>query len=48
MVTDANGTVIAKADDTEQLIVAEIDLKTVGNIRSRKPYTTLRRTEWYQ
>jgi predicted amidohydrolase len=48
ILADANGNVIAKADDTEQLIFAEIDLKTVGEVRSRKPYTTLRRTEWYR
>jgi predicted amidohydrolase len=48
ILTDANGNVIVKADDTEQLIFAEIDLRTVEKVRSRKPYTTLRRTELYQ
>jgi predicted amidohydrolase len=48
ILADANGNAIAKADDTEQLIFAEIDLKTVGKVRSRKPYTTLRRTELYR
>jgi predicted amidohydrolase len=46
--TDANGNVVVKADDTEQLIIAELDLQTVAEIRSRKPYTTLRRTELYR
>jgi predicted amidohydrolase len=45
---DADGNVIVKADDTEQLIFAELDLRTVGKVRSRKPYTSLRRTEWYR
>jgi hypothetical protein len=27
--TDANGNVLVKADDTERLILAEIDLQTV-------------------
>jgi predicted amidohydrolase len=48
LLTDANGTVIIKADDTEQLIVAEIDLQAVGKIRNQKPYTSLRRPELYR
>jgi predicted amidohydrolase len=45
---DANGNVIVKADDTEGLVFAEIDLSAVGKVRSGKPYTTLRRREWYR
>jgi predicted amidohydrolase len=45
---DANGNVIVKADDTERLIFAEIDLQAVGKVRSGKPYTTLRRTNMYK
>jgi predicted amidohydrolase len=48
ILTDADGNIIVKADDTEQLICAEIDLRTVEKVRSRKPYTTLRRTEFYK
>jgi predicted amidohydrolase len=48
ILTDANGTVIVKADDTEKLIFAEIDLQTVEKVRSKKPYTTLRRMEMYK
>jgi predicted amidohydrolase len=48
ILTDANGNVIVKADDTESLILAEIDLQTVRKTRSGKPYTTLRRTEMYK
>jgi predicted amidohydrolase len=45
---DANGNVIAKEDDAEKLIFAEIDLQAVEKVRSKKPYTTLRRTEMYK
>jgi predicted amidohydrolase len=48
ILTDANGNVIVKSDDTERLIFAEIDLQTVRKARSEKPYTTLRRTEMYK
>jgi predicted amidohydrolase len=48
ILTDANGNVIVKADDTERLIFAEIDLQAVGKVRSGKPYTTLRRTNMYK
>jgi predicted amidohydrolase len=48
ILTDANGNVIVKADDTEKLIFAEIDLKTVDKVRNGKPYTTLRRTDMYK
>jgi predicted amidohydrolase len=48
LLTDANGNILVKADDTERLIFAEIDLQTVEKVRSEKPYTTFRRTEWYK
>jgi predicted amidohydrolase len=48
LLIDPNGIVIVKADDTERLIFAEIDLQSVGKVRSGKPYTNLRRTEWYK
>ena len=47
IVVSANGETILKADDTEQIVFAEIDLKEVSKIRQSKPYTSLRRTEWY-
>lgn len=47
IVVDANGDVLAMADDTEQILYAEIDLTRSREIRSRRPYTGLRRTEWY-
>jgi predicted amidohydrolase len=48
ILTDPNGAVLAKADDTEQLVIAELDLQTVGKIRSSRPYTNLRRPEMYE
>lgn len=44
---DAEGRLIVKADDTEHLVYADIDLSESLKVRSRKPYTTLRRTEYY-
>ena len=48
IVVDANGDVTAMADDTEQILYAEIDLTRSREIRKHRPYTGLRRTEWYQ
>jgi predicted amidohydrolase len=48
ILTDANGNVVVKADDSEQLLMAEIDLQTSGEIRRQRPYTSLRRTEFYR
>ena len=42
------GSVLAMADDTEQILYAEIDLTRSREIRKRRPYTGLRRTEWYK
>ena len=47
LVVDANGNVISKANATEQLIYADIDLRQSTEIRKAKPYTDLRRTEFY-
>lgn len=48
LVINPNGETMIKADDAEQLIYAEIDLKMAAAIRKTKSYTQLRRTEWYQ
>lgn len=48
IVVDANGEAIAKADDAEGLLYAEVNLPNSSVIRSRKTYTGLRRTEFYQ
>ena len=47
VVVNAKGEVIAKADDTEQILYADIDMREALKIRNAKPYTQLRRTEFY-
>ncbi len=47
IVVDANGNVAAKAGDQEQILYADIDLAESGKIRRSRPYTSLRRKEWY-
>ncbi len=47
IVIDPNGDVIVKADDSEQILYAEIDLKKAEVVRKSKPYLGLRRTEFY-
>ena len=48
VIVDANGDVIEKADDREQMVYAEIELSDSGAIRRSRPYTNLRRPEWYR
>lgn len=48
VVVDADGNVITNADATEQLIYADIDLHRSSELRKKKPYTDLRRTEFYR
>ena len=45
---DANGNVITKADDSEQIVYVGIDVSQPQKIRTYKPYTQLRRTEFYE
>lgn len=47
LMIDANGETRFKADHTEQLLYVELDLDEAHRIRMSKPYTGLRRTEWY-
>lgn len=47
IVVDANGNVITKADDSAQIVYVEVDLENVRTIRTSRPYTQLRRTEFY-
>lgn len=47
IVVDAKGEVLAKADDTEQILCVDIDMQQVKKIRNAKPYTQLRRPELY-
>lgn len=43
------GQTLKKADHREQLLFVEIeDLRHAGRLRAEKPYTSLRRVEWYK
>lgn len=44
---DPNGETKEKADQTEQILYADIDTDAAHRIRMAKPYTELRRKEWY-
>lgn len=47
LVVSPQGEVLVKVDDTEQLIYADIDLCQARSVREKKPYTSLRRKEFY-
>ena len=47
LVVHPSGTVICKADDTEQLLTCEIDLEESNLWRRKMPYLHTRRPEWY-
>lgn len=47
LVVSPKGEVMQKADDREQLVYAELPLEKAKMIRQSKPYTSLRRKEWY-
>ncbi len=48
ILVDANGNVILKADDKEQIIYADINPRESEKVRSSRPYTNLRRPELYR
>jgi len=48
LVVDANGTVLLKAGDAEELLYAEINVKAIQTARAGRPYLTLRRTDMYR
>lgn len=48
IVADAAGDIVCMADDTEQILYADIDMKQPEMTRSSKPYTSLRRPEFYE
>lgn len=48
IVIDPNGDVVAKANDQEQILYAEIDPETIENIRKERPYIKLRRADMYE
>ncbi len=47
IIINPNGEVILKASDKEEILYAEVDLKTAKEVRNQRPYTNLRRTELY-
>ena len=47
LLVDANGNVTAKADDREQILYADVDLALGRSVRAGRPYTSLRRKEFY-
>jgi predicted amidohydrolase len=42
-----SGETIFIADDKEQLIIEDVDLDAAREMRERKPYVSLRRTDLY-
>lgn len=47
LVVSPQGEVLLKADDAEQLLYVDMDLLQARSIRAKKPYTSLRRREFY-
>ena len=47
IIIDPRGEVVKKADDSEQLIIAELELKQVDLVRNKLPYLRLRRPDQY-
>lgn len=47
LAVDANGALLAKADDREQLLYAELDLTQTAKTKAKRPYLSLRRLEMY-
>lgn len=48
IIADFNGETVLLGDDTEGLLIAEVDMAGATATRNRKPYTNLRRTELYR
>jgi len=48
IVIDAWGNVIAKADDTEQILYIDVDMQESNRVRTARPYTNLRRVDLYK
>lgn len=48
IVSGYNGNILALADDTEQLIVTDIDMSGAAKAREENPYTSLRRPDFYE
>jgi predicted amidohydrolase len=48
MVIDPDGNIVAKAGDSEQLLIANIDLSLVGTARKKRPFLDLLRPDAYK
>ena len=48
IVVDPNGDVLAKADDQEQILYAELDFEKVIQAQNERPYLALRRPDMYE
>ena len=48
LVIAPDGTVLSKADDTEQILFADIDFSMIDMSRKERPYLSLRRPELYE
>jgi predicted amidohydrolase len=48
LVSHASGELLAKSADGEGILYAQIDISEAARIRQSRPYTSLRRTEWYR
>ena len=46
LVVDPNGELVAKADDSEQVLYAAVDLDLIAESREARPYLKLRRSEF--
>lgn len=46
-VCDASGNLLLQSDDRERLLFVDVDLKASRKIREKRPYTQLRRKEFY-
>ena len=47
MAVDADGEILARADDTEQIVYVDFNLEKSGKVREKRPYAQLRRKEFY-
>ena len=47
LVAAADGSLMAKAGAGEEILLVDLDLPKSRELRAKKPYTNLRRTEWY-
>ncbi|MBR1693703.1 MAG: carbon-nitrogen hydrolase family protein [Lachnospiraceae bacterium] len=48
IVADYSGATVALAGSGEELLLAEVDMSGASAARAKKPYTDLRRSEWYE